>query len=207
MSEVDPLTASLVLLERYQGGDEAALNKLMTRYYPRVERIVRARMGGFLRSRMEVEDVLQQVFVRAMRDMGGLELREDAALIHWLARLVENELANLARDQKAIKRDARREHALEQLANTGMQSTLAFDLSNGDPRLASQVANRELEEILDECIAKLEPKHRDVILHRDYAGGSWEWVAEELESASPDAARKLYARARIELAKLVDART
>ena len=116
MSEVDPLTASLVLLERYQGGDEAALNKLMTRYYPRVERIVRARMGGFLRSRMEVEDVLQQVFVRAMRDMGGLELREDAALIHWLARLVENELANLARNQKAIKRDARREHALEQLA-------------------------------------------------------------------------------------------
>lgn len=64
MTEVDPLTASLVLLERYQGGDEAALNKLMTRYYPRVERIVRARMGGFLRSRMEVEETLTFSFTR-----------------------------------------------------------------------------------------------------------------------------------------------
>ena len=69
------------------------------------------------------------------------------------------------------------------------------------PRLASQVANREREEILDECIAKLEAKHRDVILHRDYAGGSWEWVAEERGNTSSEAARKLYARARIELAK------
>ena len=48
---------------------EEALNEHMTRYYPRVERIVRARMGGFLRSRMEVDDVLQQVIVRAARDM------------------------------------------------------------------------------------------------------------------------------------------
>ena len=207
MAETDPLTASLVLLDRYQGGDEAALDKLMTRYYPRVERIVRARMGGFLHSRMEVEDVLQQVFIRAIRDIQELELREDAALIHWLSRLVQNELANLARDQKALKRDARREQAIEQPTMGGLNSVPKIELSNGDPRLMSQVANRELEEILDGCISELEPKHRDVILHRDYAGGSWEWVAEQLESPSPEAARKLYSRAMIELSKLVEERT
>jgi RNA polymerase sigma factor (sigma-70 family) len=205
--EPSPCAESVLLLEAYQAGDESALGKLMTRYSARIERIVRVRMGVFLRSRMEAEDVMQQVFLRAIRDIGQFEPREDASLINWLARLAENELANLAREQKAQRRDARRELALARLVKSGLDSSLAFDLSSGDPRVDSQVANKQMEEVLDECIGELKEDYREVILLRNHAGGSWSWICDQLDGASPDAARKLHARAMIELTDKVHGRT
>jgi RNA polymerase sigma-70 factor (ECF subfamily) len=201
-----PLADSVLLLQNYKAGDESALGELLARYANRVERIVRARMGIFLRSRMEVEDVMQQVFMRAVRDIGSFEVREDASLINWLARLAENELTNLARDQKAQRRDARREEAIARLAKSGLGTSLAFDISDGDPRVPSQVAAREMEEVLDECIGTLDEDYREVVLLRNHAGGSWSWIAEQLGRSSPDASRKLHARAMIELTEMVQGR-
>ena len=199
----DPLAESRVLIQEYKAGNEAALGELIDRYAGRVERIVRARMGGFLRSQMDVEDVMQQVFMRVVRDIGGLELHENAGLIHWIASLAENELRNQARHQKAQRRDVRRENALEQLVQSGFASSMAFDVSSDEPRVLSQVANREMEQVLDECIGALEDEHREVILLRNHAGGSWEWIAKQLGKPSADAARKFHSRAMIELTELL----
>lgn len=200
------LAESIRLLEAHQAGDESALGELMARYSARVERVVRVRMGVFLRSRMEVEDVMQQVFLRAIRDIGQFEIREDASLINWLARLAENELSNLAREQKAQRRDAGREEALARLAKSGLETSFAFDISSGDPRVDSQVADRQMEEVLDECIGELKEDYREVVLLRNHAGGSWSWICEQLHSASADAVRKLHARAMIELTDKVHGR-
>jgi RNA polymerase sigma-70 factor (ECF subfamily) len=197
------MAESRALIREYQAGNEAALGELIERYAGRVERIVRARMGAFLRSQMDVEDVMQQVFVRVVRDIGSLELREDAGLIQWLARLAENELMNQARFQKAQRRDARREQALARLAESGLATSMAFDLSSEEPRVTSQVANREMELVLDGCIGALDEGYREVILLRNHAGGSWEWIAGQLDKPSADAARKFHARAMIELTELM----
>jgi RNA polymerase sigma factor (sigma-70 family) len=160
-------------------------------------------MGGLLHSQMDVEDVMQQVFMRAVRDIGSFEPREDAGLIHWCARLAENELKNQARYQNAQRRDVHRNQALEELAQSGVSTNLAFEISSGDPRVISQVAGREMEELLDRCVGALEDDYREVILLRNHAGGSWPWIAEQLGRPSADAARKLHARAMIEFTELL----
>jgi DNA-directed RNA polymerase specialized sigma24 family protein len=53
------------------------------------------------------------------------------------------------------------------------------------------------------ALAQLSERHRELILLRDYAGSSWEAIADELGLPSPDAARMLHARALVKLGALL----
>jgi hypothetical protein len=67
-STFDPLPKfedSLALFRRAQGGDGGALNELFERYYDRIYRIVRIRMGAKLRGVLESHDIVQQKIGRA----------------------------------------------------------------------------------------------------------------------------------------------
>ena len=59
----------------------------------------------------------------------------------------------------------------------------------------------EEEAILDACLHELSPDHLEVIVLRDFAGGSWEWIAKELHRSSEGAARELHHRAVIALGR------
>jgi RNA polymerase sigma-70 factor (ECF subfamily) len=206
-SQPSPEPNSVSLVRRYQDGDEGALNALLTRYYPRVERIVRARLGPRLRAKVEVQDVAQGAMIRAIKHIQTFEMRDDASLINWMARLVENEILGLAGHYGAQKRNTDLEEPLEGLPAGDGDSGFDRELARESTSPGSRVARRELEDIVDECLAQLPEKQREVILLRDYTGGSWEFVAESLGSPSGDAARQFYRRARIELATLVQQRT
>ena len=77
------LTASLELVSRAQAGDGDARERLFTRYYPRVLRVVRARMGVRLRELEDPWDIVQNTFMAALGALERFEAREDAALIDW----------------------------------------------------------------------------------------------------------------------------
>ena len=68
MSDLDPdaLTRSVELVRRAQAGERPALERLFERYYDRVRRIVRARLGPELRLRVESVDILQETFTAAV---------------------------------------------------------------------------------------------------------------------------------------------
>lgn len=191
---------SFTLLRRYQEGEGGALDRLLERYIPRIFRIVRTRLGPQLRSKVEVEDVVQAVMVRAVQGIDTFEFREDAALIQWMSRIAHNEIVQQARRFQADKRDARRETSLDEASpsTAPLRATLPSDSTGPLGKLQA----RESAAILDECLATLNEKHREVILARDYAGGSWELVARELSAPSVDAAKQLHRRAR---ARLTDA--
>jgi len=65
----DPITRSLDLVLRAQQGDTDALNRLFERYYGRVQRIVRLRLGSRLREKVESGDILQETFIAAVRSL------------------------------------------------------------------------------------------------------------------------------------------
>ena len=54
-------------------------------------------------------------------------------------------------------------------------------------------------------LERLPEEYRELILLRNYAGASWESVAEETGRPSAAAARMMHARALVELGKLVRA--
>ena len=195
------------LLRRYRGGDKDALNELLIRYRPRLERMAFVRLGPSLRARVEVDDVLQAVLVAAMEGLETFEVREDASMIHWMAKLVENEIIRLARYFGAEMRNTNREAPIETCQQGGSDSGVSLQLATRSEGPVSRAARREMEAIMDECLAELPENHREVILLRDFADGSWEFVAEQIDSPSADAAKHLYQRAWAKLAIAVERRT
>ena len=157
--------------------------------------MVRVRMGSFLRAREEVDDAVQDVFVRVVESVEHFEDRGDARFIDWVARLVERELANHSRRERAQKRGGGTARQIQLYA----ESATSFDVPADTTGVASRVARNELIERVDACVGQLSAAHRDVILWREYAGADWKTVAEEMGRSSPEACQELYRRARVQV--------
>ncbi|MFO1010603.1 MAG: sigma-70 family RNA polymerase sigma factor [Planctomycetota bacterium] len=198
----DPLTRSLDLVLRAQKGDRAALDALVARYRDRVLRIVRARLGAKLRERVDSEDILQETFLTAVRKLDSFEMREEASLIRWLARLAEHQITAAADFHGARKRDQGRDVSLSGGSTGGAESGTRFFHATDSTQPLARIANEEEQRRVEACVAELADEYRELILLRNYAGASWEAIAEETGRPSAAAARMMHARALVELGKL-----
>lgn len=199
----EDVTQSLDLVLRAQEGDAHALNRLIERYYGRVRRIVRLRLGSKLRESVDSEDILQETFFAAVRAFENFEMREEASLINWLSRLAERQIIAAADYHGAKKRDHGRNVSLTQ-TNVPTQSVrVPIDHMDETTLPIEKLANHEETELVESCLDRLPEEYRELILLRNYAGASWESVAEETNRPSAAAARMMHARAVIELGKLL----
>lgn len=194
------------LVAAYQGGEDAALEELFARYYDRVLRIVRIRMGRRLRSRMDSVDIVQNTFGAAITSLKEFEMREPGSLIHWLAQIAENQLRGASDYLGALKRDSRRELALTRVKNSMESGEFTLEPESRVPSPIEELARLERQELLDECVAELSPDYREVILLRDFAGASWEYITEQMGRVTPRATAMLHARAKVALLKIARTR-
>jgi len=196
----DPFEQTIDLVHRAQGGDAPALEALFARYYERVRRMVRLRLGPALRKRLDSGDILQETFLEALRTFNRFEMRDQGSFINWLARLAENRIRDAADYHQAAKRAAEREVPLPQGDRTG---TVDQGLKAGG-LLPSETAD-DAEQIvrLEAALEQLEPADRELILLRDYAGAAWDAVARLTDRPSPDAARVAHRQAVTRLARLM----
>jgi RNA polymerase sigma-70 factor, ECF subfamily len=79
-----PLEDDVRLVRRIRDGDGAAFEELVGRAYPRVARIA----GRFFRQSDAIDDIVQEVFVKAFVGLGSWEAR--VPLEHWLTRIAVN---------------------------------------------------------------------------------------------------------------------
>lgn len=193
--------SSLVLLARYRAGEHQALEKLLRRCYPRVERIVRVRLGPALKERDGIADVVQDVFVRIVEGLEKFEARTDSRWIDWVARLAQHEIADHARRAGAKKRGGALAERVRAVAESEDGSPTPADLPADSTAVPSRAARRELTELVDRCLSELSEPHREVILLRDYAGEAWAAIAEQMGRPSPEACQELHRRARRELGR------
>jgi RNA polymerase sigma-70 factor (ECF subfamily) len=199
----EDITQSLDLVLKAQDGDSQALNRLFERYYERVRRIVRLRLGARLRESVDSGDILQETFTAAVRSFENFEMREEASLINWLSRLAERQIIAAADYHGAKKRDQRRSVSLHGGGSATASLSVAFPDETTAP--LEKLANHEETGIVERCLDELPEEYRELIVLRNYAGASWEAVAEETGRPSAAAARMMHARAMIELGKLVRA--
>jgi len=143
--------------------------------------------------------------LRVLRGLQRFEYQGDAQLIEWLAKLAQNEIANLAAFHRAEKRDAGRATGLEALRDSA-ESTCGWEPSSDSAGPFSKLARHEIEELVDSCLTELGAEKREVILLRDYVGADWVHIAEVLGRPSAGAAQQLHRRARAELAEVVKRR-
>ena len=196
MNDEDPMTKTLELVRRSQDGDKTSLERLLARYYPRVRKIVRVRMGNRLRQRMESQDVLQEVFAHAVSRFEHFDMRNEKAFLNWLTKIAERELCNEAQKVNAQKRDPAREVTMADR----QQASPALDPL--DHAIQSEEAA-----LVESCIDCLPAEDRELIALRSYVGLSFEEIALETHRPSANAARQAYLDTQVRLAKLVKSAT
>ncbi len=196
-ADPDPLTVSIELVHRAQGGERDALNRLFDRYQDRVLRIIRARMGPRARRVAESVDILQETFAAAVRDFDRFEVRDEASLIYWLSRIAHLRILE-------ANRRARRAAADQPLGAAGAESSsgdAGLQLPADGPTPSEEVADLERDELFLRCLHQLREEDRELILLRTYAKAPWETVARVLGRPSASAARMAHTRLLVVLAK------
>jgi RNA polymerase sigma-70 factor (ECF subfamily) len=197
---VDPaLTRTIELVRAAQGGDRQALDRLITRYYERVRRIVRVRLGARLRGRLESGDILQEVFIDVLRSLDQYEQRDEAGFLAWLARIAEHRIRDAADFHGTLKRNSEREQPL--VAEDSVGGPLPLETAAPAPRPPEQAERAEQVARLEECLSDLPEADRELVVLRDYIGLSWADVALQTGRASPDAARMRHASVLVELGR------
>jgi RNA polymerase sigma-70 factor (ECF subfamily) len=191
------------LVREAQNGRTEARDALFQRYSDRVLGIVRARIGPRLRRNVESGDIAQEALIEALQSLDRFETRGESSLIRWLATIVQNRISARAKYYSAERRSSAREIALDGLGNEH-ESSIDPPARVETPSL--EVRTKEEHVLVAECLHSLPENYRELILLRDYAGSSWEEVAEQIGAASPDAARMMHTRARTQLGKLLQGR-
>lgn len=202
IEDQNPLTRTFELVKKAQSGDRDALNRLFERYYERVRRSVRARIGARMRSMLDSGDILQLTFAKAFDIFDRFEMRNEGSFIHWLCEIAVGQIHDENDKGQAKKRKPK----------GGIQSLDASPGDDDDGGLHSLIpaqhtgpegraARHEHEAAVDDCLDKLPEEHRNCIVLRDYEGLEWRDVAKELGKNTDSAARELHRRALLLVAK------
>jgi RNA polymerase sigma-70 factor (ECF subfamily) len=191
-SELPSLEQSLELVRRARGGDRVALGELLTRYQDRLRRIIQIRLGPRLQGQIESMDIVQNAFVVAIRRLEDIELRDRASVLKWLTRVATHQL-NDAVDHFGAQKRAGVTHRDIDRSSSGDRRRLEPSAADTPPDQAA--AQNEFRALLDEAVAALPERAREVVLLRDYHDGEWEFVAREIGAPSIEAAQRAYHRA------------
>jgi RNA polymerase sigma-70 factor (ECF subfamily) len=155
------------LVRRAQREDQAAFEELIRRHQHRVFAVA----GGILRRREDVEDIAQQVFVKAYFSLKRFDQR--AAFSTWLYKITVNECWDLLRKKKVrplvYEADLSEEQA-KQVMTSG-------ERANPEPDITEKMEARERVELL---LDGLDERDRLMLMLKEVEGFSIEEIAEVL---------------------------
>ena len=154
---------SLVL--RVQRGDKVAFEMLFTKYQRRVSRLV----TRFVRSESEVEDVVQESFIKAYRALA--KFRGDSAFYTWLYRIAINTAKNhlVAASKRPISLSQFEKNDDDELD----EDQFISDSATPEAELITKQIGETVNKTMDELPADL----REAIMLREIEGMSYEDIA------------------------------
>ena len=173
------------LVRRAQGEDQEAFEELIRRHQHRVFAVA----GGILRRREDVEDIAQQVFVKAYFSLKRFDQR--AAFSTWLYKITVNECWDLLRKKKVrplvYESDLSEEQAKQVIAAEGKNS--------GGPDISERLEARQRVERL---LEGLDERDRLMLILKEVEGFAVEEIAQVLDlNANTVKVRLFRARRRI----------
>ena len=172
---VEPPTSSFGLVERFRQGDAEAFTCLFAKYRPRLAMLIHYKLSPTLRTRLEVDDVLQEVFLAASQEISRFSYRGPGSFLSWLARIAEHVIADAARFEGRRKR-----HAAELVrfrSDSNPDGPEPLDSTTPSRVFAQKEALRLLLEKLD----ALPEEYRQAILLAKIEGLSTQEMAERLD--------------------------
>ena len=158
-----------VLVLRVQRGDKVAFELLFTKYQRRVSRLV----SRFIRSEAEVEDVVQDSFIKAYRALANF--RGDSAFYTWLYRIAVNTAKNY------LVAASKRPISLSQFEKNDDDDFEEDRFISNSTTPESELITKQIAETVNKTIDELPADLREAIMLREIEGMSYEDIAEAME--------------------------
>ena len=180
------------VVRRVRGGDADAYRLLVERHQARIHRLVGRLLGP---DHGDVDDVVQEVFVKAFFSLG--KFREDAAFGTWITRIAINRTRDeLKRQSGKVSLDTEpAEDAVESL-----RGRLATDEQHdGEVNEARAAA---VGGVVARTVARLPDRLRIVVTLKDMEGNSYQEVARIL-NCSLGTVKSRHARGRARLRQML----
>lgn len=173
------------LLQRAKTGDQEALDALMTRYRPRLERWASGRLPGYARSLFDTGDLVQEALMRALQGLDQIEVRGPGGFQAYMRQAILNRV----RDQ--IRR-ARKQSA----------GDIPSSAEDGNPSPLESAIGSDVLDRYERAMARLREDERRLLHLRIELDFSYPEIAAIMER-SPDAARVAAQRAMQKLAEIM----
>jgi RNA polymerase sigma factor (sigma-70 family) len=184
-SDTPPLDSSLTLLERAQAGDRAALDALVARYLPRLQRWASGRLPPWARDLADTQDLVQETLSQTFQRIEKFDSRGNGALQAYLRQAILNRIRDELR--RAKRRPSKTE--LDSEAEGNVRSPL------------EEAIGQEAIERYEQALARLRTEDRELVVARIELGYTYQEMAELLDKPTANAARMAAERAVIRLAK------
>lgn len=182
MQTVDDLN----LIESFKNGDTSAFGEIVLKYQDKIYNLCRHMLGNA----DDAEDAAQDVFLKAYLALP--KFRPEASLYTWLYRIATNTCI-----------DYKKRPVFEALFGGSEEGErLVHDLATDAPSPEKLYQSKQIDQALQEGLAKLSPKLRAIIILKEIEGLSYEEIADTLE-ISMGTVKSRIARAREELQKLM----
>ncbi len=166
---MDPMTQTLDLVRKAQGGDRDAMERLLQRYYERLRRSIRASLHPRMRSILDTVDIVQQTMAKAVTIFADFEMRSEGAFLHWLRTIALRQISDARDHVEAKKRQP--QGGLLSLDHQEEDGPSLHDRVEGDATGPDgRAVRRELHHALEDCLHQLPDEHRQCVLLRDYDG-------------------------------------
>lgn len=156
--------------------DAGTLERLRRRDYEAFGQVVDAyqsRVFGFVRRMVptgeDAEDVTQEVFLKAYRNLPGFDGR--CSLRTWLFRIAHN---------LCIDRARRRGRAPEMTPLLAEDEPGSFEIADGSATPESLLMTHELQTLIEEAISSMSEKLRSVLLLHDREEMAYDEIAQTL---------------------------
>ena len=182
-------------LDEAQSGSTEAIGWLFAAYQPGLLKIAIADEERLLRTKVDAEDLVQQVFLQAYRNWQQFQGETPAELLAWLRQILRHTMSNLSRWFHSQKHDVRREIPFAE-SNSSVVCTQS--LTEGDGASGNETMGRDTgggqAGVVERILARLPEDYRRVIVLRIREDRSFAQIA-GLMGRSPAAVRKLLSRA------------
>jgi RNA polymerase sigma-70 factor (ECF subfamily) len=183
------------LVLRARGGDQEAFATLFHRHAGRLGRLGRRRLVGGMRRREGESDLVLETLQAAFGSLEHYEPKGPGSFERWLDKILEHKAGDVRRRELRARRNVRREVA----RLSGVEPV------DPGPTPSSMAGRNERAAGLSVAIARLEGDDRLVVSLVHERGMTFAQAGRVL-GRSADAARKLYSRVVMRLARAVEPR-
>jgi len=183
-----------LLVDRFKGGDEAAFNEMITRYWDRIYGMVHQ----LLRNQQDAEEVTQDAFIRAHRGLANF--RGESAFSTWLYQIATNLARNRYWYWWRRKRD--KTVSFDQPVSADNDTPLSEVFATEMATPGDITVTQELVDHIAVGMEKISAKHREVLILRNVKNMAYEEIAEVL-SISVGTVKSRIARARESLREAI----